>query len=55
MTGDEEERSVGVEVLFSNVRWSSGIGSPSLPAHRDPPVSLAPLGVSPVPFLGILI
>lgn len=42
MAGDEGEMSVGTEVLFSNVRWSSGMGSPSLPAHRDPPVSLPP-------------
>lgn len=55
MTGDEGEMSVGVEVLFSNLRWSSGIGRPSLPAHSDPPVSLGPLGVSHGPFLGVLI
>lgn len=57
MAGDEGEMSVGTEVLFSNVRWSSGMGSPSLPAHRDPPVSLPPppLGVSPGLFLGVLI
>lgn len=46
MAGDEGEMSAGTEVLFSDLRWSSGMGSPSLPAHRDPPVSLAPLGVS---------
>lgn len=38
MKGDESE----AEVLFSNLRWSSGIGGPSLPAHRVTPVSLAP-------------